>query len=237
MKIKKNFLYTLILFLTFFLISKNELFFNQSDLKQTLYNEGSIKCALFTTSYDITQMIVDLINNEKKSIKCAMYIITDLRIALALIKAKERGVQIEIITDNQGHSNKFSKIPLLKKHGINIYVDGTINSKEFTQALMHNKFTLFEQNIDDKSLIASGSFNFTKNAQAKNKENILILDDKYIYNSYKNEFNILKDIAKNICNKKPSKQKKSFKNTTNLDNGQSVLKSASKFIKSIRIKI
>ncbi len=53
---------------------------------------------------------------------------------------------------------------------------------------MHHKFVLFEKNILDKSLLWTGSFNFTKSANSKNQENVLIVDDAYLIQLYSNHF-------------------------------------------------
>lgn len=51
---------------------------------------------------------------------------------------------------------------------------------------MHNKFAII-----DEAVIITGSFNWTLSASTKNQENILILENKQVVNSYLSEFNKL----------------------------------------------
>ena len=57
---------------------------------------------------------------------------------------------------------------------------------------MHNKFVLFENNILGKSLVSTGSFNFTRAAHRNNQENILVLDDDLFVMKYGKKFEQIK---------------------------------------------
>lgn len=241
--IKNNFIYGITLsFITFFIISKNNFLSTENETRQLLFKDDKVKCALFTSQHDIIRILIDLINSEKKSIKAAIYILSHKEVARSLINAKKnRGIFIEIVTGFDGYKNKFSKFPLLEKNSIPLYVFGVQNN-DYISALMHNKFIIFEENIENKSLIWTGSFNFTKNAQAQNKENVIILDDQHIIDLYKKEFEILKKNSKLQPNNKfkenfsLSKNKNKSFITIEPDN-KFISKSARKFLKSMKIKI
>ncbi|MDR3646674.1 MAG: phospholipase D-like domain-containing protein [Candidatus Babeliales bacterium] len=240
-KIKNHFFYCfVILFITFFVISQNTFFSTKTNIKDLIYKDGKIKCALFTSQHDIISVLLELINSEKKSIKLAIYMLTHKDITAALINAKqERGITIEVVTGYDGYHNSYSKFALLEQSSIPMYLFGSANSKDYISALMHNKFIIFEENIEGKSLIWTGSFNFTKNAQAQNKENVIILEDSHIISLYKQEFEILKKhselqpnnrfkekITFNKNKNKPLKKTKPKEHSAKLD-----------FLKTMKIKI
>ena len=58
--------------------------------------------------------------------------------------------------------------------------------------IMHNKFVIFGKNISNKPLLWTGSFNFTKSAQLKNQENVVILDEQYLIQKYEKQFEVIK---------------------------------------------
>lgn len=153
-----------------------------------LVHEGCIKHALFSAYDDIQKNLIDLINKEQTSIKIAIYSFTDKEIAQALIAAHQKGVSIEIVCDCSCLQARFSKIPLLAQQGIKTHIYFPASDNAFTNDLMHHKFVLFEKNILDKSLLWTGSFNFTKSANSKNQENVLIVDDAYLIQLYNNHF-------------------------------------------------
>ena len=194
LKIKKKYIYSFILlFISFFVVCKNNFLASDNHTKQLLFKDDKVKCALFTSQHDIIKILIELINNEKKSIKIAVYMLTHKEIAFALIKAKnERNIIIEIVTGQDGYKCQFSKFQLLENNSIPIYVFGLQTARDYISALMHNKFIIFEENIDNRSLIWTGSLNFTKNAQAQNKENVIILDDNYLIDLNIEEFESLK---------------------------------------------
>lgn len=156
-----------------------------------LVHEGCIKHALFSAYDDIQKNLIDLINKEQSSIKIAIYSFTDKDIAQALIAAHQKGIAVEIVCDCSCLQARFSKINLLAQQGIKTHIYFPAQDNAFTNDLMHHKFVLFEKNILDKSLLWTGSFNFTKSANSKNQENVIIVDDAYLIQLYQNHFNRL----------------------------------------------
>lgn len=94
----------------------------------------------------------------------------------ALIDAKNRGVEVKILTDKLQASGKYSGVKFLYENDINIKIH-TKNKIE------HNKFAIF----DDKKII-TGSYNWTMAASDKNSENCIFLDDDEIVSKFKNRF-------------------------------------------------
>lgn len=131
----------------------------------------------------IKDKIIENISTATKSLKIAMAWFTNYDIFGKLLELRERNISIDLIIindliNNGGYCLNFNE--LIDKGG-NIYLS------EFP-SMMHNKFCL----IDDEILI-NGSYNWTYYAETINEENILIIKDNSIINSFKSEFERLKE--------------------------------------------
>ena len=94
------------------------------------------------------------------------YSLTSAPIAKALLDAHKRGVQVQVILDKSQRTEKYSSADFLANQGVPTMIDAS-------HAIAHNKVMI----IDSETVI-TGSFNFTKAAQEKNAENVLIIPDK-----------------------------------------------------------
>ncbi len=116
------------------------------------------------------------INNAEHSIDVAIYSFTSEKIAKALIDAQKRGVECRIVIDYLQSKSKYSMKDTLEKAGLKVRVSSP-------DKVMHNKFAV----IDDYISI-TGSFNWTKNANTKNDENLVFIFDKENAELFKAEF-------------------------------------------------
>jgi len=130
----------------------------------------------FTPGENCTDLIVKQINQSKTSIYIQAYGFTSKPIIEAVANAKSRGVEVKMILDKVNETKQGDGARYLKSKDIEILIDNKV-------AIAHNKVMI----IDGKNII-TGSFNFTKSAQDKNAENVLIILDeptiakKYIIN-------------------------------------------------------
>jgi phosphatidylserine/phosphatidylglycerophosphate/cardiolipin synthase-like enzyme len=92
--------------------------------------------------------------------------------AKALLEAHKRGVRVEVILDQSNRTDKYSAADFLANQGVPTKIDAN-------HAISHNKVMI----IDDETVI-TGSFNFTKAAQEKNAENLLVICDKALAAQY-----------------------------------------------------
>ncbi len=159
--------------------------------KVLLDDENKIAQAFFSPDDELKNLLIGLIDVEKKSIAIAIYTLTDKDITRALKHAYERGVTIEFVVDPGYGNDRYSKIDQLANEGIPIWVYQS-SSDERSSSLMHNKFAIFEDSIDHHSLVWTGSFNFTVRAHERNQENVVILDNKRIVKRFINQFDVLK---------------------------------------------
>ncbi len=154
--------------------------------------DNLVRQAFFSPDDDIQKQLLSFIQQEQQSIKIAIFILTDKEVAQALIQAKNRGVKIEIVTDAACIHDRYSKINLLRENGFNIFIYNPKNAKGMMSDAMHNKFVIFGNNIHNKSLIWTGSYNFTKSARLNNQENVVVLDDQVVVNKFSKHFEQLK---------------------------------------------
>ena len=136
---------------------------------------------VYFSLYDNPELIIiKNIDNAKEFINIAMYTFTDREIAQAIIKAKDRGVDIKIYLDRSQVNAKYTKSRYFVNSGIK---DVRISSNNY---IMHNKFAVI-----DNEIVITGSYNWTASAGERNNENLLVIDDKNIIIKYQDHFEIL----------------------------------------------
>ncbi len=143
----------------------------------------------FSPTDKVQSKLIALIKQEKKSIKIAVYLITDVAIIEALGDAKRRGVAVEIVADALSFDS-WGKAAALQAYDIPVY-----SYNRGQQSIMHNKFFIFGKNKDDKKLLWTGSFNPTQKADKHNRENVIIEDNEEVAQAYEREFETLKEIS------------------------------------------
>ena len=123
------------------------------------------------------QLLVDSINQTKRSLLIQAYSFTNTKIAGAVKHAKDRGVDVRVILDKSQYTEKYSSATFLKNAGIPIVIDND-------PAIAHNKVMVFDQES-----VFTGSFNFSKSAQERNAENgIVIAGDQNVVKAFTDNF-------------------------------------------------
>jgi phosphatidylserine/phosphatidylglycerophosphate/cardiolipin synthase-like enzyme len=107
-----------------------------------------------------------------------VYSFTSPLIAKALLNAHRRGVKVDVVLDQSLRTDKYTSATFLANSGIPTYLDDK-------HAIADNRVMIIDQET-----VITGSFNFTKAAENKNAENLLIIKDKkpakeYLENWYK----------------------------------------------------
>lgn len=155
-------------------------------------DDGRICSAFFSPEDKIRKKLINLFEREQKQIRIAVFHFTDKKVAQALIDAKNRGVNVEIIVDPGCGRDRFNKLDMLTQNNINVYVYDPQAHKNFFVSLMHHKFIVLDENVYGKALTITGSFNLTKAAHVRNKENVVILDETKITKQFIDQFNGIK---------------------------------------------
>lgn len=144
----------------------------------------------------IANQIENELMNATQSIKIAIAWFTNENLFETLIILLNKGVKIEIVTINDrinNHENGLDFNNFISKGGFFFFSEllGT----------MHHKFVI----IDESKLI-SGSYNWTYNAEYRNQENIITIENRELLESFLNEFERLKTnsiLQENIISIKP----------------------------------
>lgn len=144
---------------------------------------ASAECKVFFSPKDqLADRLIELIDREDKSIKIAIYSMTHLGIAKALVAAQGRGVAIEVLIDPSSIKSR-SSIHRLVEAKIPLFVWDQRGEDGKRHGLMHDKFCIF----GDTS-VWTGSFNFTNDAHLKHQENAVTLDSREIAQKYHMQF-------------------------------------------------
>jgi len=131
----------------------------------------------FSPKGGCTDAIVKQIDSATMEVLVQAYSFTSAPIAKALVNAKKRAINVEVIVDKsqrkepkkQGAS--YTSATFLANMGIPTYIDDA-------HSIAHTKLI-----IVDKQIVITGSFNFSKAAE-KNAENLLILKNPELAGIY-----------------------------------------------------
>lgn len=122
----------------------------------------------FTPADDVAGMIVARIGQARQSVRMQAYLFTDRRIANALLAARKRGVEVELIGDAaQRDSGGLPHLKALARAGVRVYLNGS-------HAAAHDKIVIVDGDSAAAAVI-TGSYNFTRAAQARNAENVVVI--------------------------------------------------------------
>jgi phosphatidylserine/phosphatidylglycerophosphate/cardiolipin synthase-like enzyme len=117
----------------------------------------------FSPDGGATAAIVRELGNAQHRIMVQAYSFTSAPIAKALLDAHKRGVKMLAVLDKSNQTDKYSAATFLENAGIPVLIDAE-------HAIAHNKVIVI-----DNSTVLTGSFNFSKAAEEKNAENLLVL--------------------------------------------------------------
>ena len=130
----------------------------------------------FCPEDNCSAQLISHIDSAQDEIVIAIYSFTLDNVADALIRAKERGVLIRVVFDNQQAANQYSEDERLLDAGIPVLIKSG-------SGYMHNKFIVI-----DRKKVLSGSFNYSSNADTKNDENLILIISEEIAKLYFDEF-------------------------------------------------
>jgi phosphatidylserine/phosphatidylglycerophosphate/cardiolipin synthase-like enzyme len=130
----------------------------------------------FAPEDKVAEKIVARLKTAQKSINFMAFAFTDDDIGNTLRERAKARVQVRGVFETTGSETEFSEYGKLKKAGFDVLQDGN-------PYLMHHKVFI----IDEQTVIL-GSFNFSKNAEESNDENLLIIDDAGLAQQFQAEF-------------------------------------------------
>jgi phosphatidylserine/phosphatidylglycerophosphate/cardiolipin synthase-like enzyme len=132
-------------------------------------------------SGSIPEKLIAFIDEARDTIHVAAFEFNLTPVAEALIRAKQRGVEVQWVTDDEygidaDEEEGHRQFAMLEKARIPVRDDGRT-------ALMHNKFWIF-----DKQTVWTGSTNITVNGNFRNNNNVLVIHSPDVATMYEREF-------------------------------------------------
>ena len=129
------------------------------------YPEGATYEVGFSPKRNALEVVMSLIVQAERELLVAAYSFTNKEIAHALVEAKERGVDVRVVVDdeqNGANQNGYKAIDYLESKGVVIF-------KNSNYSAMHHKFT-----VADGKHVQLGSFNYTNSANTRNAETAIV---------------------------------------------------------------
>jgi len=136
---------------------------------------GPIRAYFSNYGSEVTleQRLLSEIAHASHQIDMAIYSLELDSVVDALRKAKDRGVEVRVVTESK---NADEQVERLRAAGISVVLDN--NSR-----LMHDKFVVF-----DRYRVWTGSYNFTYHGTYHNDENVVVLDSSKVARLFEEEF-------------------------------------------------
>lgn len=134
--------------------------------------------AHFSPNGGCTDAIVALLSSAKKTVRIRAYKFTSVSISDALIAARGRGVDVQVILDKNNLTESASRIRPMTAGGITTFIDSK-------HAIMHDTDV-----VVDGEFLETGSFNFTTAAEEKNAENCLVIHSKDLSGLYEADWKV-----------------------------------------------
>ena len=151
--------------------------FNQYYSDYFLCPNPNVQDSLFFPNPESEAKLVRYLDLAKTIMLVCVFTITNNNLRDALIRAHQRKVIVQIISDDECMKQQGSDIQELRDRGIPTEVDRN------PDAHMHNKFFII-----DRDILITGSFNWTVAAVNSNQENLVVIHNQDICRKYTEYF-------------------------------------------------
>lgn len=131
----------------------------------------------FAPEDQVMEKVLKEISQAKSSIHIMAFSFTSVPLATELEQKMVDGVNVKVLFNGRGADTEYSRMKYLRERGA--WVDTSFN----TRGVMHHKVIIIDRNT-----VIMGSYNFSKNADTSNDENILIIRSPHIAAVYEEEF-------------------------------------------------
>ena len=147
---------------------------------QVTLRDGTQIVSYFSPGSETIPPLLREINSAQKSIYFMVFSFTHDKIGKAMRDQYENGIKVGGVFD-ENQISKYSEYHLMQEAGMDVKIDKTSGT-------MHHKVII----VDEETVI-TGSYNFSRNAEIRNSENLLIIKgNKDVARAYIGEYNRLK---------------------------------------------
>jgi len=152
----------------------------------SLVVNGTTLETYFSPDDGVASRLVELIAGAQQSVHFLAFSFTSDEMGQALLERSEAGIQVAgVFEESQYNSNgSSSEFDRLRAAGLDVWLDANPRN------LHHKVF------IIDSRIVITGSYNFSRNAETRNDENVLVIHSAEIAARYEVEFQTLLDMAK-----------------------------------------
>ncbi len=146
---------------------------------QVTLSDGTQIFTYFSPGSQTIPPLLHEINSAQNSINFMVFSFTHDKIGMTMRDQHENGIKVGGVFDEKQIS-RYSEYHLMQEAGMDVKIDETSGT-------MHHKVII----IDEETVI-TGSYNFSRNAEIRNSENLLIIkNNKDIAQAYIDEYNRL----------------------------------------------
>ena len=164
----------------------NELRSQVNDLNDTISSLKTTRAqplryeVYFSPNGGAADRVIYWIDRANSSINVLIYSFTLDAIGDAIVRAKTRGVQVKVVFEKE-QINTYSEYQKLKSAGVQV-------ANDTNPDLLHDKIAVI-----DGGVVLTGSFNWSRSADEKNNDNLLVIFNQDLAGKYLAEFNKIWD--------------------------------------------
>ena len=142
-------------------------------------NERGVRVENYFAPEDaVTERLLALVGEAQDSIRFLAFVFTDDRLGEAMIAQEGAGLTVQGVFEERNADLEYSEFgPMYRRdRRMDVRLDGNVY-------MMHHKVII----LDEETVIL-GSFNFSRSADERNDENVLVIHDREIASQYRAEF-------------------------------------------------
>ena len=132
--------------------------------------------AFFGPGDPMVENLLGFLRATKRRLDIAVFTITDDRLFEALVRLHRRGVKIRILTDDDKAGDRGSDVEKLMNAGVPLKLD-------HDPYHFHHKYA-----VRDGDCLLGGSYNWTRSADSRNRENLFVTYDPALVSRYQAAF-------------------------------------------------
>jgi phosphatidylserine/phosphatidylglycerophosphate/cardiolipin synthase-like enzyme len=154
--------------------------FGADSLRDTPNPEVIVNGVTITSAFapddGVAGRLIDALRSARTSIEFLAFSFTSDPIADAMLERAGEGVAVRGVMEASQAAGSGSELERLRAAGLDVRRDGNPGN-------MHHKVILI-----DRSIVVTGSYNFSQSAETRNDENVLILRDPALAEAFEAEF-------------------------------------------------
>ncbi|MGH9403075.1 MAG: phospholipase D-like domain-containing protein [Terriglobia bacterium] len=145
---------------------------------------------LFSRSGSVADYIERSLLDARQSVDAALYRLDLPRLARALLEVKRKTLRLRLILDWGKYHQSAESRELVARNELPVRLCG---GRKDGPSKMHHKFAII-----DGRVALTGSYNWTKESELSNYENLVVIAEPRVVANYTREFESLWEIAKEL---------------------------------------